>query len=294
MPTDIYHRKTSLIEKVRECASQEPEFTYKTDPDYISFCNAVQNEIENQSGEEGIIKPVWRKRLYSAWYINKRLRAHWQKPTKQSENAILWILFHTGWELDQGILAIVAWWRFHRRPVASFDCDALVTRAERTFKEVEPVMRRKKQAAKDERMKSKKITLKDRILAALETQPCTTAYLAQVLQATPKAVDGHLYRMKGKQVTKLSWGVYGLIGRTYSGTYTVTAERVIPARAIVIPEKPRPDELPEVDDVQLEDGIAEYRPSPSMDETESRTASEGNEPVLHAREMPAAEPRWRH
>jgi hypothetical protein len=293
MPIDIYDRKSSLKDKILECASQEPEFTYKTDPYYIAFCDAVQGEIQKQTTDDWIIKPVWRKRLYSAWYISKRLRTHWHRPTKQSENAILWILFHTGWELDQGVLAVIAWWRLHHRPLASFDFHGLMKRAEQVFREIEPTIRRKKQAVKDQNMKNKKITLKDRILAALETQPSTTAYLAQTLKATPKAVDGHLYRMRGKQVTKLSWGVYGLIGKTYSGTYTVTAERVVPAREIIIPELSIPN-LPPEEDIELEDGIAEYRQLPMIFDRENRSVSEVDEPVFHTREMPTAEPRWRH
>jgi hypothetical protein len=120
MSESIYHTVSPRLQAAVRKAADWSEFTYKDDPEFKAFCKAVQREVEFQqierTGRNGLEPDTVRKnKFYGIWYTASTFRNHWQHPTKRSENDILWILYNRGWSYDQGRVAIVAWWRFHRR-----------------------------------------------------------------------------------------------------------------------------------------------------------------------------------
>ena len=115
---------------------------------------------------------------------------------------MLWVLYNRGWSYVQGRVAIVAWWRFHHRRFTRATLEELDRLADRVWNEVESKKMKKK-------METKQHSLRNRIIAMLQQQPASTAYLATKLSATSKAVDSHLYRLRKEgMVERLSWGLY--------------------------------------------------------------------------------------
>ena len=185
---------TRLQQKVREAADWS-EFTYKDDPGYQAFCIAIMDEVENQE----IVRPgkngpepdtVRHNKLYAAWHIASTFRKHWQHPTKRSENDILWILYNRGWSYAQGIVAVIAWWREHNRKITN----AMLLDLEDLAKKVQ----KNEQKKSNEKRQKQQNLLRNRIIAMLRQSRATTAYLAEKLNATPKSVDSHLYRLRKK------------------------------------------------------------------------------------------------
>lgn len=208
MSEDIYHTKVSLgLQAAVRKAADWSEFTYKDDPQFKAFCNAVRKEVEYQrierTGRNGPeLDTVRKNKFYGVWYTASTFRNHWQHPTKRSENDMLWILYNRGWSQDQGRVAIVAWWRIHHRKFTTATLDELDRLANRVWGEVQNKKMKKKMAAQQN-------SLRNRILAFLRQQSATTAYLAEQLKATSKAVDSHLYRLRKEGVVeRLSWGLY--------------------------------------------------------------------------------------
>ena len=61
------------------------------------------------------------------------------------------------------------------------------------------------------KLETRQNSLRNRIIAMLQHHPATTAFLAEKLNATSKAVDSHLYRLRREGlVERLSWGLYAL------------------------------------------------------------------------------------
>jgi hypothetical protein len=208
MSRSIYYPNVSpQFQAAVRNAARWSEFTYKDDPDFTAFCTAVRREVEFQNIERicrNRLEPdtVRKNKLYGVWYIATTFRNHWQHPTKRSENDMLWVLYNRGWSYDQGRVAIVAWWRFHHRRFTRATLEELDRLADRVWNEVESKKMKKK-------METKQHSLRNRIIAMLQQQPASTAYLATKLSATSKAVDSHLYRLRKEgMVERLSWGLY--------------------------------------------------------------------------------------
>jgi hypothetical protein len=188
-----------------------------------------------------VLDTVRKNKFYGVWFVASTFRKHWSHPNKRSENDMLWILFNRGWSYDQGWIAIVAWWRFHHRKFTTATLEELDRLADRVWGEVQTRKMKKK-------MQARQNSLRNRILAFLRQQPATTAYLAEQLQATSKAVDSHLYRLrKVGTVERLSWGLYAL--RQGSGAAVPTGHKQRPQEAPVedisqkepVPKAPRKD-----------------------------------------------------
>lgn len=247
MTEDIYNSNVSprLQAAVRK-ASNWSEFTYKDDPEFNGFCNAIRKEVERQqierTGRSGIeLDTVRMNKFYGVWYTASTFRSHWQHPTKRSENDILWILYNRGWSYEQGRVAMVAWWRVHRRKFDATTLKQLERLADRVWDEVQRKRMKKK-------IEAQQNSLRSRIVWFLSQQPATTAYLAEKLKATSKAVDAHLYRLRKRGVVeRLSWGLYAL--RQGSGASVPKVHQVRPQEAPVqsvaqkepVPPAPRKD-----------------------------------------------------
>ena len=292
MSESIYHTKVSprLRAAIRESAAWS-EFTYKDDPQFAAFCNVVCKEVEYQkierTGRNGPeLDTVRKNKFYGLWYTASTFRNHWQHPTKRSENDMLWILYNRGWSQDQGRVAIVAWWRIHHRKFTTTTLDELDRLADRVWNEVQ----RKKMKKK---MEAKQNSLRNRILTFLRQQPATTAYLAEKLNATSKAVDSHLYRFRKEGIVeRLSWGLYAL--RQRAGTVAATTHQARPQQTPAMDsgrtQKPVDGIAPfNLDDV--EDGVAEARALPSLP-ARSYPTLESDGMVSNPLELPTAEPRW--
>ena len=114
MLTNIYHteNRTLLKAAIQTAAAQPSEFTYRDDPDFMAFCTAIRQEVERQEIQrEGKSGPerdsVRMNKLYGVWYTSSTFRTHWMKPSKRSENDILWILYNRGWSYLQGGCALI-------------------------------------------------------------------------------------------------------------------------------------------------------------------------------------------
>jgi len=225
MTENIYNSNISprLQAAVRKAADWS-EFTYKDDPEFNGFCDVIRKEVEHQKierpGKNGPeLDSVRKNKLYGVWYIASTFRSHWQQPTTHSQNDILWILYNRGWSYDQGRIAVVAWWRVHHRTLTAAMLERLEQMADRVWGEVETKKRKKK-------MKTQQNSLRNRIIWFLGQQTATTAYLAEKLKATSKAVDSHLYRLRKEgKVERLSWGLHGLPKRSETAPATVHQER---------------------------------------------------------------------
>ena len=210
MNTSIYHttKQTKLQSAIRQ-AAEWSEFTYKDDPDYNAFCSAISNEVEREGIQRFVkygleLDSVRKNKLYGVWYTSATFRAHWKEPMKQSQNAMLWILYNRGWSEAQGYVSVLAWWRTHHRKVTPEMLEELETLAEQVWNEVQ-------EKKMKEKLETQQNSLRNRIIWVLQQQPATTAFLAEKLDATPKAVDSQLYRLrKEKIVDRLSWGLYAL------------------------------------------------------------------------------------
>jgi DNA-binding transcriptional ArsR family regulator len=160
----------------------------------------------------------------------RRTRAHWKEPKKQSQNAILWILYNRGWSDAQGYVAVVAWWRTHYRKITPGMLEELETIAEQVWNEVQEKKMKKK-------LEKQQNSLRNRIIAILQQHPATTSFLAEKLNATSKAVDSHLYRLRREGlVARLSWGLYALATVASQGAgpkHTATTAEVRPTRAVL-------------------------------------------------------------
>jgi DNA-binding CsgD family transcriptional regulator len=266
-------------------AAPEAEFTYRDDPAYQAFCTAIMDEVINQqiirngiSGQE--LDTVRHNKLYAAWYVASTFRKHWQHPSARAENDMLWILYHREWTKAQGYIAVIAWWRVHRRKITESMLLDLKKMTEKVWSEVQ----KKKIATKREKQQS---SLQDRIIAMLQQHPATTAFLAAKLNATPKAVDSHLYRLKKKgKVDRLSWGLYGLSDPQAAKTAPTTAKPAPLFRkpiSITSPSSANSLSVGNLDDI--DDAFAEPRPF--------KSAAYRQPPMALPRELPiAAEPRW--
>lgn len=200
MPNIIYPQKD--LTKIRDACKKflaPSEFTYRDDPGYISFCEAIAKVVESQQAD-----PVRHNKLYNAWFVAPTFRDHWLHPTKRSENDMLWILYNRHWSFFQGQCAIAAWWRFHHRTLTEDMANNLRELADRVWEEVE-------QKEMKQKLEAQQNSLRCRIMGLLQQHPATTAYLAKKLQATSKAVDSHLYRLRKEGIVeRLSWGLYGV------------------------------------------------------------------------------------
>ena len=198
---------------------------------------------------------------------------------------MLWTLYHRDWTKNQGIVAVIAWWRTHHRKITNSMLVQLKGLADRVWNEVY----QKNMRAKNEREQN---SLRNRILFLLEQHPMTTAHLAQRLSATSKAVDSHLYRLRNAGlVERVSWGVYGLKKETYSppssGAIAASPDSEESQMASGISER-RPA-LASLSDI--DDGIAQPKALQSLDFRE--LASYGpRELAWSDPDMPTAEPRW--
>jgi hypothetical protein len=212
MSNNTYHttNRTRLKSAIQK-AVQPSEFTYKDDPGYNAFCAAIRKEVEKQQiermGKNGSeLDAVRKNKLYGVWYTSATFRTHWEKPSKHSENDIMWILYNRGWSFAQGECAVVAWWRAHHRAITDQMLEELFALAEQVWDEVQEKNMKKKSEAQQN-------SLRNRIVWFLQQQPATTAFLATKLNATSKAVDSHLYRLrKDGIVERQSWGLYALAG----------------------------------------------------------------------------------
>ena len=120
---------------------------------------------------------------------------------KQSQNAMLWILYNRGWSEAQGYVSVLAWWRTHHRKVTPEMLEELETLAEQVWNEIQEKKMKKQ-------LETQQNSLRNRIIWFLQQQPATSAFLATKLNATSKAVDSQLYRLrKEKIVDRLSWGL---------------------------------------------------------------------------------------
>ena len=263
MSESIYHATVSprFQAAVRKAADWS-EFTYRDDPQFKSFCKAVQCEVEVQKIERtgrNSLEPdtVRKNKLYGVWYTTSTFRNHWHHPTKRSENDMLWILYNRGWSYGQGRVAIVAWWRLHHRKFTTTTLEELDRLADRVWNEVQTKNMKKKLAAKQN-------SLRNRILAFLRQQPATTAYLAEKLSATSKAVDSHLYRLRKEGIVeRLSWGLYA--SRRGTGTVAAKVDRQIERTT-----EPQPMAVPKSFSPQLTDAewikqyASSFKPRPTL------------------------------
>ena len=203
-----FTKQTNLQSAIRQ-AAEWSEFTYKDDPDYNAFCSAISKEVEREGIQRFVkygleLDSVRKNKLYGVWYTSATFRAHWKEPRKQSQNAMLWILYNWGWSEAQGYVSVLAWWRTHHRKVTPEMLEELETLAEQVWNEVQEKKMKKK-------LEAQQNSLRNRIIWFLQQQPATTAFLATKLNATSKAVDSQLYRLrKEKIVDRLSWGLYAL------------------------------------------------------------------------------------
>jgi DNA-binding transcriptional ArsR family regulator len=217
MNTNIYHTQNPawLQSAVRE-AAEWSEFTYKDDPDYNAFCSAIRQEVEREGIQRFVkdgmeLDSVRTNKLYGAWYTSATFRTHWKEPTKQSQNAMLWIVYNRGWSEAQGYVAVIAWWRKHHRKITPEMLEELERLAGLVWDEVQEKKMKKK-------FEAQRNSLRNRIIAMLRQHPATTAFLAEKLRATSKAVDSHLYRLRRKGlVERLSWGLYAMVTNARSG-----------------------------------------------------------------------------
>lgn len=315
MDTNIYHKenRTRLKEAIQTAvAAYTPEFTYRDDPDFIDFCTAIRREVERQEIQrEGKNGPepdsVRMNKLYGVWYTSATFRMHWMKPTKRSENDMLWILYNRGWSFNQGCVAIIAWWRFHRRKVTGDMFDGMDALAERVWIEVQDKKMKKKMEAQQD-------SLRNRIIWFLQQGPSTTAYLAKNLNATSKAVDSHLYRLRTEGiVVRPSWGLYAIATTACPNSESRAmaslpdVERKLEVPAVIGPDPGKAAATRTWDLDEIEDDVAEPTGLPSVpyrdtvfDESydldlagdELRTTRPPHIPTTEPRALPTAEPRW--
>ena len=296
MATSIYptDNQTRLQAAVRAAAGWS-EFTYKDDPGYNRFCAAIRKEVDYQqierTGKNGTeLDSVRKNKLYGVWFTSGTFRTHWQHPTKRSENDILWILYNRGWSFAQGECAVAAWWRPHHRTLTPEMLEELETLAERVWNEVHE----RKMKAKTEAQQN---SLRNRIIWFLQQQPATTAFLATKLNATSKAVDSHLYRLRKEGiVVRQSWGLYAFAGPAQTNAKPIsTAEadqRPSPtADAATLHKNPARTDSWTLDDI--DDGVAEPKGMRSMSCRETRSVAPDDLEWADL-ELPAAEPRWSH
>jgi len=272
MDTNIYHKenRTRLKEAIQTAiAAYTPEFTYRDDPDFIDFCTAIRKEVERQEIQrEGKNGPepdsVRMNKLYGVWYTSATFRMHWKKPTKRSENDMLWILYNRGWSFLQGGCVVIAWWRFHRRKITDDMFAGLEALAERVWNEVQNKKMKKKMEAQQD-------SLRNRIIWFLRQGPSTTAHLAKKLKATPKAVDSHLYRLRKEgRVVRPSWGLYAIAttarpnseSRSTASLPDVEQKPKIPA--VIGPDPGRVAVTSTWDLDDIEDDVAEPTGLPSL------------------------------
>ncbi len=301
MATNIYHtdNRTRLQAAVRE-AAEWSEFTYKNDPGYNAFCAAIRTEVEYQKiermGKSGPEPDSVRKnKLYGVWYTSAPFRTHWTTPSRHSENDILWILYNRGWSLAQGECAVVAWWRNHHRNLTPEMLEKLETRAERVWNEVHEKKMKKK-------IEAQQNSLRNRIIWFLQQQPATTAFLATKLNATSKAVDSHLYRLRKEGiVVRQSWGLYALAGAAPPDAKpTPTAADDLPkpnTAAATGPNTTARTDSWTLDDI--DDGVAEPNGMQSMSYRDARSVEADDlewadleMPTAGPFDLPTAEPRW--
>lgn len=296
MPKNIYHteNRTRLQSGIRQ-AAEWSEFTYKDDPGYIAFCTAIIEEVENQGikrpGKNGPeLNAVRHNKLFGAWYIATTFRKHWQHPTSRSENDMLWVLLHRGWSRNQGIIAVIAWWRVHHRKITQPMLLDLERLADQVWEQIQREKRKRKMEAQQD-------SLRNRIIALLQQHPATTAFLAEKLAATSKAVDSHLYRLrKAGMVERLSWGLYALrTGGPSDNKPTHTAataeDRPIPHTDATIAHKPAARTVPlHLDDVG--DGVVPPKHLRSLSHREPHSTAAADDLEWNTFETPTAEPRW--
>jgi DNA-binding transcriptional ArsR family regulator len=247
---------------------------------------AIMAEVEKQEimrpGRNGPeLDNVRHNKLYAAWHIASTFRQHWQHPRKTSENDMLWILYNRGWSRNQGISAVIAWWREHRRKIDDDMCVALELLAGTVWNEVQ----KKKAKAKDEAQQN---SLRNRILVLLRQHPATTAFLADKLTATSKAVDSHLYRLRKEGIVeRLSWGLYGIPG---TGT-TIISQSKEPK--VVVKDEPQATSCPRqsITLADIDDDIAESTEAESCAYAEPPSCSP-SEVAWTSLDLPTAEPRW--
>jgi hypothetical protein len=302
MATNIYHtdNRTRLQAAVRG-AAEWSEFTYKDDPGYSGFCAAIRKEVDYQqierTGKNGPeLDSVRKNKLYGVWFTSGTFRTHWQHPTKHSENAILWILYNRGWSFAQGECAVAAWWRVHRRNITPEMLEQLETMAERVWNEVHEKKMKKKTEAQQN-------SLRNRIIWFLQQQPATTAFLATKLNATSKAVDSHLYRLRKEGIVeRQSWGLYAFAGAappdTKSQPKAAADDR--PAQttnAAILHKTPATTDSWTLDDI--DDGVAEpkaIRSYPNRDarslEADDLAWADIELPTAAPSHRPTADPTW--
>jgi hypothetical protein len=294
MSTNTYHTTTrTRLQAAIQKAVQPPEFTYKDDSDFAAFCTAIRQEVEiHEITREGKNGPepdsVRKNKLYGVWFTSKTFRKHWQHPTKRSENDMLWILYNRGWSFAQGGIAVVSWWRFHRRTITDQMVKEVCTRAEGVWDEVQEKEMKKKSEVQQN-------SLRNRIIWFLQQQPATTAFLATKLNATSKAVDSHLYRLRKEGIVeRQSWGLYALAGAATEDAKpmpTATADdRPKPSTDAVTGHSTTARTLPSsLNDV--DSGVAQPKGLPSLSYRE--TPSHATDAFEWAsREMSTAEPSW--
>ena len=192
-----------------------------------------------------------------------------------------------------------SWWRVHQRTVTKEMLDALPTLADRVWDEVEGRKMKKK-------MEAQQNSLRNRIIWFLQQEPSTTAYLAKKLNATSKAVDSHLYRLRKEGiVVRQSWGLYAIAksaspgNKSRSAAVSLSHDEQRPKIPVVSrPGKVAPADTCDLDDIY--DGIDEPRGLRSLpcrgdlerDANEPGTARPRPMPTAAPRALPTAEPRW--
>jgi len=305
MDTNIYHQENrTRLKAAIQAATAPPEFTYRDDPDFVAFCAAIRHEVEHQNIERerrNGTEPdsVRMNKLYGVWFTSATFRAHWVKPTKRSENDILWILYNRGWSFLQGGCAVIAWWRIHHRTVTAEMLDELFTLANRVWNEVEDKKMKKT-------IEAQQNSLRSRIIWFLQQQPATTAFLAAKLNATSKAVDSHLYRLRKEGiVVRQSWGLYAIAKTAHPNIAESTAAAAHDAKpktqtvSAVVHDASAPANSWDLSDI--EDGVDEPTCLPSISSREgddlwgadgSRIAEPCYMTTAEPRELPTAEPRW--
>jgi hypothetical protein len=204
--TSYDHTKPANVQRVR--------FAYEDDPTFQAF----KNELKELFGRNPKCPMIKDYKLYGLWYVAKTFSKRWKTPPiGKNAEAIIFILGHFVSNFQSQIV-MLAYFRHHDKDdLAWFDKwqdDVFVP----TWARIQPNI----QAAKDKknaRRRGKRVMkpkLKDRVLKTLQEHPMTTAILADLLEVSPKAIDGSLSRMiKTKEVSKLGRGLYSLPGADY-------------------------------------------------------------------------------
>jgi hypothetical protein len=199
-------------------AATETEFSLSDRESYLEFVAAVQSQSTYCLGSL-----IDEEKLKNLWHGARYFKQHWKTPTKRADRSMIWSAFMFGLDKNAAKVIYLEWTLRHGRNMSQEEFDRWKVQVlDKTWIEAQPRITAYTEKIMKEKAEKKAGKLRTRIEEALKEGRATTDMLAKKLDVSPKAIDGHLYRMAGSadgskagtgEVKRVAWGLYEWCGK---------------------------------------------------------------------------------